>query len=307
MKNCSPRKIRKVSNKQDIILYALLVAFPLIQFFVFYILVNLKSVLLIFQSVDGSTGQATFSSEALIANFTRLSTEFPIIIEAFKNSVIVWLSTMLLSTFLAIMFSYYIYNKRFLSKLFKFFLFLPSILPSILIVLVFKNFNNYFIKGLFDVVFHVDIEVMFDTANHTVLPFILIIIFSLWISFGSQVLLYTNAMSGVNDEVLEAARLDGASPTNILFSIMIPAIMPTIGTFLISGVLLLFTTQANLHSFYGVLAPSEFATLGYYMYVKSDYACMDNYPYIATLGVICTFIAIPITFGLRKFIKRWEY
>ena len=77
------------------------------------------------------------------ANFPKFWLEVKSLklLRAFKNSLIIWLFTTVLGTFLAIVFAYYIYKKWMFGKTFKFFLFLPSVLPSILLVgIVYKKF-----------------------------------------------------------------------------------------------------------------------------------------------------------------------
>ena len=51
-------------NRKDIIFYAALMAFPVVQFLIFYIVVNANSLLLTFRSYDTLTGEV-FQNDTL--------------------------------------------------------------------------------------------------------------------------------------------------------------------------------------------------------------------------------------------------
>jgi len=54
-----------------------------------------------------------------------------------------------------------------------------------------------------------------------------------WQSLGWSSILYISALSSVSTELLEAARIDGATRMGILTRINLPLIMPTVGIMLI--------------------------------------------------------------------------
>ena len=56
------------------------------------------------------------------------------------NSLKVWVFTSLSGTVLAVTFAYYIYRRNLMSNFFKFVLFLPSVLPGILLAVMYKKF-----------------------------------------------------------------------------------------------------------------------------------------------------------------------
>ena len=68
--------------------------------------------------------------------------------------------------------------------------------------------------------------------------------------------MYSNAMSGIPQEIVESAHLDGATGINEFWKITLPMVYPTLSTFLITGVAGLFTNQINLYSLYDVSAPA---------------------------------------------------
>ena len=136
---------KKVRDVGDLIFYVGIIALPILQLLIFYIYVNFNSVLMSFQQYDTLKDEFTWN---LTTNFVRLWEEVKssILLDAFKNSLIIWVYTSIFGRFLSILFSYYIYKKWAFGYLFKFFLFLPTIFPAILLVLIFKININFLIK-----------------------------------------------------------------------------------------------------------------------------------------------------------------
>ena len=198
---------------------------------------------------------------------------------------------------LAVIFSFYIYKKGWMSKTFRLILFLPTILPALLLGAIFQIFADSIIPELFDM------NPLFVLGEGTAFPAALF--FTIWFSFGMQILIYNGSMEQIEPSVMEAAKLDGASPVVELWFIVLPAIIPAIGTFLITGVATMFTNQVNLFGFHSSAAlnyEGEY-TIGYWMYtmtVKSE----SDYPYISAVGLCCTMIALPLTWLVRKLVSK---
>ena len=137
--------------------------------------------------------------------------------------------------------------------------------------------------------------------------FWIITAFTVWISFGSQVLVYSGAMDQVPQEIIEAGKLDGANEFREFISIVVPYIAPTIATFVIAGVATIFTNQNNLYSFYGDDIPDErFRTIGYELYrlISKSGNGMSQYCYASFLGLMSTCVAVPLTFVVRKIFSK---
>ena len=301
-------KETKVGNKGDrgeLIFYCSLIALPILQVIIFYFFVNFNSVLMAFKSYD--TINDTFYWD-IGANFTRFWNELTktsILADAFKNSLIVWLFTSVLGTFLSILFAYYIFKKWPFDKGFKFFLFLPSVLPSILLVIVFKFFVNEAIPGY-----------ILHFTGKTIDPLLIgkdslmptILFYNLWVCFGAQLLIYTGAMDQIEPSILEAGKIDGVSDVREFFSIVLPMVLPTVSTFVIANVATLFTNQANLYAFFGDGVGYSNYTIGYYLFVLVNRSGNGKtmYTYASALGIICTLIAFPLTMLARSLLNGKE-
>lgn len=294
-----------IGQRRRRIFYALMMIWPVAQFVVFYIGVNLKSFALAFQTYDSTTADFQWAG---LANFKRLwveLTQYNTLRDTMVNSLVVWFFTAFLGTFLAVFFSYYIYKRFRLHGFFKIVLFLPSILPAIILTMVFKVFVN---DALPEYMGMLGIEMgplmTFDADT----SFMMAAFFTTWFSFGTQVLLYTGTMEQIDPAIIEAGQVDGATPMRELWSIVIPQVIPTINTFLIMGIAGIFTNQANLLNFYGFDASTSDRTIGYYLFVLVNHPSYgkSEYGYASALGLCCSAIAIPLTLIVRRFLSKLE-
>jgi len=79
-----------------------------------------------------------------------------------------------------------------------------------------------------------------DTAIAPWNNFFLVVIV-LWLQTGFAMVLFSAAIKGIPDELLEAARMDGATEIQVFFKIMIPSIMGTIIT--VTTTIVIFTLK----------------------------------------------------------------
>ena len=297
-----PKTKNNIGKRNKLLFYIAVMALPCLQFVIFWICVNINSILLAFRDYDPKTNTFTFYA---FNNFKNVISDLQTIAymkPALKNSLIVYVCGILISTPLSVIFSYYLYKKQFMHKTFKTILFLPHILSSLIVVLLYKYFVDRAIPGIYLALTGNEMKGLLanmDTAFQT------IIFFGLWTGFGGSAMMYLGTMNGISESVVEAAKLDGITPIKELWYITLPLIWPTFTTFLVVGFTGLFTGQANLFNFYGDGAPYKFYTFGYYLYVKTQSAVMDDYPYLAATGLCITAIVAPITVLLRKALQRF--
>lgn len=300
-------KIASKSSKKDAIFFYALVLLPVIQFVIFYIVVNFNSILLSFQKYDLMSNGFTFlSGDNLFKNFSdvfNLNNRGLNLGGLVLNSVVLWLCTVAFGTIPAIVFSFYIYRKRLFYRFFKFFLFLPSVIPSILLTTVFRGYMVDFVSKIMGLTG----DGLLDPMSSTAFPILLI--YYIWISFGAQVLFYTNSMAQVSPSLIEAGQLDGCSETRLLTHVVLPGILSTVKTFIIVSIAGIFTNQMLLFNFYGnIYNAPDIATIGYFIYSMaapgpSNY---DNYPLMSAFGLCCSVVAIFAVFVVNRLFKRFE-
>lgn len=109
------------------------------------------------------------------------------------------------------------------TEFFKTAYFLPFITPMIVAAIVWEwifDPNN----GLLNYVLKAHINWLYDT--HTAM-FALIIVSS-WKLIGYNMVIFLSGFSGVNQNVYEAAKIDGANPLQTFFRVTLPLLSPTI-------------------------------------------------------------------------------
>ncbi len=299
----------KKLNKKELnkrLFYASIVILPIIQFLIFYVVVNFRSFLFAFQTYDDVTKYTFVWFQNFKEIFESLSTkEGEVLVDSAKNSLVLYLFTLIIGTGGAILFSNYIYKKYFGSKFFQIVLFLPHIISGVVLMTVYKFLLDQGIPQL-GKMFGVKIKPLLDNYND---HFKLVLIFQLWMGFGTQVLMYTSTMSGISPSIVESAELEGITPVKELVYITLPMIYPTFVTFITVGVAGLFTNQMSLYNFYGNNVNKKAWTLGYYLFRETQVASMppdiSKYPKISALGLLFTLVAVPVTFLVKRVMEKY--
>ncbi len=299
------KKKRIKMRKNDLIFYIAFIAWPVLHFCVFYLGVNFNSLLLAFQNIDVSTNTTTWT---LFGNLKeawhRIFANTELILAA-KISLLGYALPLLIGTPLALLFSYYIYKGMFGSKFFRVALFVPSIVSSIVMTVVFQYFVDGAMAGIAAKITGDPKTLGLLSNPDTRLGTILF--YNLWVSFGVTTLMYVNAMYGIPPEQVEAARMDGAIGIREFWHVTLPSVFPTLATFLVTGVAGIFTNQLSIFNFYGSSAPPGIISYGYWLYKETlagVYAPAQN-PIIAAMGIWMTLVAVPITFLVRWLLDKF--
>ena len=294
--------LRQKRRTGELAFYCCLIALPLLQFVIMYVMVNINSILLAFKKYDVKLdGTATIEWVGL-ANFKRFAREFfqTEMLVRLKNSFIVYGCSLFVWTALALLFSYYIYKSYRASGFFRYMLMLPSFMSPVVMVLIFNYVIEYALPAIFK------IPSLFD--GPPLQKLMVVTLYNTLIGFGSGVLMYSNAMSRVPVSLIEYGKLEGITPLREFFSVILPLIYPTLETFLIIGISAVFTNQANLFTFYGENAPYSIQTIGYWLYkeVFTGKASMAQYPYLSAAGLVMTAITIPVVMTARHFLNKLD-
>lgn len=300
----SQKTAKRKVGKSGWIFYSIAMAVPILQFLIFYIGVNINSVLMAFQKYDTASGRSDW------IGFNNFVTAFTDLMKGDRlkylllNSLLYFVISVGIVTPLSLMFSYYIYRQMRWSGFFKVVLFLPSVISSMIFVLLFSNFVDRVIPSFFELLKKPNTEGLFansETRRGT------LIFFNIWLAFSGSILLYLNAMSQVSESSIEAAQIDGASSWKVFLSIALPSVWPTIVTFFAISLAGFASNQAYLFSFWGDNANPELQTLGYYMYelVMRQGTTRADYNLAAAVGLCFTAIIAPLTIIVRKLMIRF--
>lgn len=292
----------KDQRKKKKIFYTILLIYPIAQFLIFYVFVNFNSILLAFQEFNTETAAFDFLSlTRIFDNFKEVFYDLFNDVEmktATFNSLKIYACSLLIGMPLNLIFAFLMYKKIPGNGAFRVVLFLPQIISSLVISLMFR----YFVEEALPLLFGINLLQDKGTAFNT------IIFYSIWASFGAQIIIYTNAFSKISPELIEYGKLEGMNLWQEFFQVALPAIFPTITIYLVAGVVGIFTNQASLFNFFGSAARTDVQTLGYIFFVKvlkSDAATYSQYPYASAAGLLFTLVATPLTLLIKWALEKF--
>jgi alpha-glucoside transport system permease protein len=127
---------------------------------------------------------------------------------------------------------------------------------------------------------------------------VFLVIIVVWLQAGYAMVLFSAALKGIPEEIIEAARVDGATEIEIFFKIMIPYIQTTIVT--VSTTVIIFTLK--IFDVVWVMTGGQFGTevIATQFYRQSFTA--NNKGFGAAIAIILLVAVIPVmVYNLRRF------
>ncbi len=295
-------------TKKRLTFYVGILLLPLLQFAIFYIYVNFNSIRMAFLSYSENVGALGYTTKfSGIENFKVALSGIKENLYMVKNSLLLFFFQTVIGLPLALLFSFYVYKKFFMSGFFKVVLFLPQMISSIVFSMIFMYLASdkavYTKLGLESGLFALNTDLAVRRAT--------LLIYCVWMSFGVNVIMFTGAMSGINESVVESAQIDGANFMEEFFFVTVPMIFPTVTSFIIIGISGIFTHQMYLYDFYRYNG-AELSTTGYFLYMQaktSDLVTTDqeqlSYSVLSAYGLIITLVLFPLTMGVRKLLEKF--
>ena len=181
---------------------------------------------------------------------------------------------------------------------------LPEMISGLIFCLIFKQIVNEPLIEIMNFLGFKDFPNLLDSKDYVLG---LCTFYRIWVSFGTSTIFYSNAMAGIDKEVIESAQLDGVDNMfQELWYITLPLIFPTIKTLFVLGLASIFTSDNMLVTFYMYGAPPESWTMGYYNTIKIFNASSTGYPVIAAGGLVLTAIMTPLVIFIRKGLDKLD-
>lgn len=304
------KKQKKQSKAGARIFYWVMFALPLAQFLLCYVAVNFNSILLAFKETfvvrdaQGVQYVSEFVGFDTIWRFLSVELTSKVYTVAVKNSVIYLAFSIAVVIPVGLIFSYYIFKKYRFAEFYRVFLFLPSVICSLIMVIFYSYLVDLSIPEFWQMLTGTRPEGLLTTKATA---FGALVFFSFWFSFGPSSLVYVNAMSQIDPSVLEAAELDGAVGLRQFRSVVLPMIFPSITSYIIICVAQVAVNQLNGFSFYGTGASDyEAQTLGYNLFAVLQGAEQNrSYSIAAAGGIVLTLIVAPLTFLVRWLLEKF--
>lgn len=229
-----------------------------------------------------------------IENFQRLFTDAQFgnsLIVSGKYALIVTIGQVALGYALAL---FYVFVLRKSSAVIRAIIFFPTVLPTVAIALLFKRFFEVAPQtGPVNAILNSFGIPSIDWLGQADSAFVVIVIMELWSSMGFFAILLYAGLLDIPEELIESARLDGASGLKLVRSIILPLSAPV----LLAAVI--FSFNATIKVFDSIYALTQGGPgnatqpLTLYMY-KTTFAFQD-YGYGSTLALVLTIICLAVT------------
>lgn len=199
----------------------------------------------------------------------------------------------------------YVLNSKIVKgeNIFKTIYFMPMVTSSVAITIIFQNLFGYnygtlnYILSLFG-----QEPINWLGGNGSLIKVAVITMFA-WKWIGWNMVIYLAGMQGISSDIYEAARIDGANHTKIMFNIAIPLLKPIIVFTIIQSSIGMF----NLFTEPFILTNSSWTggqnngglTLMMYLLNKAPQGG-TAYGYASACAYVITFIIICISIGVTK-------
>ncbi len=294
-------KRKKPINKRRVLFIICCCAIPVINWLIFYVFANLSSFVMAFTNKSG---------EVSFDNFIRFWDELlnPVsdIRIAFKNTFLTF-AVILVSFPFKVLVSYFIYKKVPLAGVYRILFFLPSIIFSVALAMIFQRMigvNGFIAKWVQDwLSLTTPPELLADSrfAN------IVVILHMLWLGFPGDLIIWGGTFARIPTDVLESAQIDGVNWWKEFTQITVPLVWPTValqmvlmfcGIFGASGAVFLLTKGQ-----YGTMTLSAWMYLQLLNQSGNQYTS-NAYNYMSAVGLVITVIAIAISLGIRKWTDK---
>jgi len=131
-----------------------------------------------------------------------------------------------------------------------------------------------------------------------------LVVIVIWLQTGYAMVLFSAAIKGIPEEILEAARVDGANEVQVFFNIMIPHIMGTIIT--VTTTVIIFTLK--IFDVVWVMTGGQFGTdvIATQFYRQSFIA--RNAGYGSAIAIVLLIAVIPVMiYNLKQFRERQAF
>ena len=220
-------------------------------------------------------------------------------LQAVKNTIILVLITVPLSTGLALLISLALNSIEKLKDLFQTIYFLPYVTNTLAVGLVFMILfkKTAYTEGMINLLINrfgwksID----FIDGPYWAKMFVLCF-YTIWVVLPFKVLILTSALASVDQNLYNAAKVDGTSPFRIFYKITIPMISPMIFYLVITGFIGAFKAYSDAVALFGTdLNAAGMNTIVGYVY-DMLYGNSGGYPSYASAAAIILFaIVLSIT------------
>ena len=219
----------------------------------------------------------------------------PYFLQAVKNTFILVLITVPLSTGLALLISVGLASITRLRELFQTVFFLPYVTNTLAVGLVFMILfqKTEYSDGLVNIVLSVFGMTPIDFIDGPWWAKMLVLcVYTVWVVLPFKILILTSALASVKKDYYNAAKVDGTSRLRVFTRITLPMISPMLFYLIITGFIGAFKAYSDAVALFGTqLNAAEMNTIVGYVY-DMLYGDSGGYPSYASAAAIILFVIV---------------
>lgn len=219
----------------------------------------------------------------------------PYFLQALKNTFLMVVITVPISTGLALLISVGLSSIGPLRRLFQTVYFLPYVTNTLAVGLVFMVLfqRTAYTDGIVNLLLSWFGAGPVDFIDGPYWAKMMVMcLYIIWVVMPFKILLLTSALASVNTTFYQAARVDGTPPCRIFLKITLPMISPTIFYLVITGFIGAFKEYSDAVALFGTdLNAAEMNTIVGYVY-DMLYGDSGGYPSYASAAAIVLFVIV---------------
>ena len=215
----------------------------------------------------------------------------PYFLQALKNTFILVIITVPVSTGLALLISLALNSITKLKDLFQTIYFLPYVTNTLAVGLVFMILfkKTAYSNGLINVLFNTSIDFIEGPYWAKML---VMCVYTIWVVLPFKILILTSALASVNQDYYKVAKVDGTSKFRIFTQITLPMISPSLFYLIITGFIGAFKAYSDVVAIFGTdLNAAGMNTIVGYVY-DMLYGNSGGYPSFASAAALILFIIV---------------
>ncbi|MBQ4168079.1 MAG: sugar ABC transporter permease [Clostridia bacterium] len=274
-------------------LKAWLYLLPAILFLGFFMVYPLVDVLVYSFEEGYNSASQTFMGVGLY-NYSYVLHD-PYFLQAVKNTLILVIITVPVSTGLALLISLGLNSIKKLKELYQTVYFLPYVTNTLAVGLVFMILfkKTPYTDGMVNMLIKLfgGSSVDFIDGPYWAKMFVLCF-YTVWIVLPFKILILTSALASVNEDYYKAAKIDGASKWRVFTRITLPMISPMIFYLVITGFIGAFKAYSDAVALFGTnLNAAKMNTIVGYVY-DMLYGDSGGYPSYASAAALILFAIV---------------
>ena len=196
-----------------------------------------------------------------LGNFKRVL-EYPNFLTCLKNTVLLCVITVPISTLLALLIAVGLHSIKFLQKPLQTIFFMPYVTNSIAIGMVFAAMFNMVIGGStrpdsVGIINNLLEALGIDYVNWTNAGskywanLVVMVVYIVWNALPFKILVLLGGLQGINKQYYEAARVDGTKKSRVLWKITVPLLSPMLAYVIITGFIGGFKEYSSIVGIFG--------------------------------------------------------